>query len=141
MRIYVSQIYVEPRVSYPFSHVFQKYLSALASEDTSGTEQFFSKYGEDYELVFNVSAKTGLNSPEIKGPTVFKRGKTVEYTIFLPFERDVGLDKASLSRALRLLLSSMNAVLSDLGMNTNRMANDSLGIVRTVLEDAKMLSV
>jgi hypothetical protein len=141
MRIYVSQIYVEPGVSYPFTHVFQKYLSALASEDTNGTEQFSSNYGEDYDLVFNVSAKTGLNSPEVKGPTVFKREKTVEYTIFLPFERKVAVNDESLSSTLRMLLSSMNAVLIELGMNTNRIANDPLGIARSVLEDPKMLSL
>jgi hypothetical protein len=113
----------------------------LASEDTNGTEQFSSNYGEDYDLVFNVSAKTGLNSPEVKGPTVFKREKTVEYTIFLPFERKVAVNDESLSSTLRMLLSSMNAVLIELGMNTNRIANDPLGIARSVLEDPKMLSL
>jgi hypothetical protein len=141
MKIYVCQIYIEPGVSYPFTHVFQKYLSNLVSEDTSGTEQFREKYGDDYDLVFNVSAKTGLNTPDVKGPTVFKREKTVEYTVFLPFDRAISLNDDSLSNAIRLLLKSMNAVLFELGMTTNRVANDPNGIAKIVVEDQKMTAV
>ncbi len=74
MKIYIGQIYIEPGVSYPFTHHFQGYLSDLASLDVTGAERFCSEYGDDYDIVFNVSAKAALQSAEIRGPTVFKRG-------------------------------------------------------------------
>jgi len=138
MRIYVSQIYIEPGISYPFTHVFQKYLSSLASEDTKCSEQFRIQYGEDYDLIFNMSAKTGLVLPEVKGPTVFKREKTVEFTVFLPFQKEENISDNSLTNAVILLLNCMNTVLSGFSMTSNRIASDSDGIARTVVEDPNM---
>jgi hypothetical protein len=139
MRVYVSQIYIEPGISYPFTHVFQKYLSSLASDDTKCSEQFRTRYGEDYDLIFNVSAKTGLVSPEIKGPTVFKREKTVEYTVFLPFQIEQNISDKSLTNAIKLLLNCMNTVLSSFSMTSNRIAGDTDGIARRVVEDPNMI--
>lgn len=86
-----------------------------------------------------MSAKEGLARPEIKGPTVFKRDKDVEYTVFLPFDRSVDMDVNTLSRALDLLLSSMIEILEELDMTTTGLSAELSAIIDRILGDAKMI--
>ena len=86
-----------------------------------------------------MSAKEGLARPEIKGPTVFKRDKDVEYTVFLPFDRSVDMDANTLSRALDLLLSSMIEILEELDMTTTGLSAELSAIIDRILGDAKMI--
>ena len=86
-----------------------------------------------------MSAKEGLAKPEIKGPTVFKRDKDVEYTVFLPFDRSVDMDANTLSRALDLLLSSMIVILEELDMTTTGLSAELSAIIDRILGDAKMI--
>lgn len=86
-----------------------------------------------------MSAKEGLARPEIKGPTVFKRDKDVEYTVFLPFDRSVDMDANTLSRALDLLLSSMIEILEELDMTTTGLSAELSAFIDRILGDAKMI--
>jgi hypothetical protein len=139
MSIYVSQIYPEAGVSYPFNHRFQKYLSDLVSAKVGTSKKFADMYGPEYDLIFRMSAKEGLAKPEIKGPTVFKRDKDVEYTVFLPFDRSVEMDAKTLSRALDFLLTSMIEILKELEMTTTGLSAELSAIVDRILGDAKMI--
>lgn len=139
MRIHVSQIYIEPGVSFPFTHVFQKYLGGLLTEDTTSTDAFCQRFGNDYSLVFNVSAKHKLTEPEIKGPTVFKREKTVEYTIFLPCSRDSRHEEHSLTHVLEVLLGCIDSILTDLGMSTHRVAGEARAIAHDIVSSTEMI--
>jgi hypothetical protein len=139
MSIYVSQIYPEAGVSYPFNHRFQKYLSDLVSAKVGTSKKFADMYGPEYDLIFRMSAKEGLAKPEIKGPTVFKRDKDVEYTVFLPFDRSVEMDAKTLSRALDFLLSNMIEILKELEMTTTGLSEELSAIVDRILGDAKMI--
>ena len=139
MIIYVSQIYPEAGVSYPFSHRFQKCLSELVNAEVGVSPKFADQYGPDYDLIFRMSAKEGLAMPEIKGPTVFKRDKDVEYTVFLPFDRTVELESSTLSRAVEMLLASMITVLDSLGISTTSLAQNSSAIVSQILGDDRMI--
>jgi hypothetical protein len=139
MSIYVSQIYPEAGVSYPFNHRFQKYLSDLVSAKVGTSKKFADLYGPEYDLIFRMSAKEGLAKPEIKGPTVFKRDKDVEYTVFLPFDRSVEMDAKTLSQALDFLLTSMIEILKELEMTTTGLSAELSAIVDRILGDAKMI--
>jgi hypothetical protein len=139
MSIYVSQIYPEAGVSYPFNHRFQKYLSDLVSAKVGTSKKFADLYGPEYDLIFRMSAKEGLAKPEIKGPTVFKRDKDVEYTVFLPFDRSVEMDAKTLSQALDFLLTSMIEILKELEMTTTGLSTELSAIVDRILGDAKMI--
>ena len=86
MNISVGQIYIEPGVNFPFSHLMQVWLGQQLSALASPTADFVNAYGIDFSLVIRISARKSLKANEIKGPTVFKRTKDVEYTIFLPYE-------------------------------------------------------
>src|SRR5947207_12558625 len=86
MKIFVGQIYIEPGASYPFSHQFQTWLGEELTNRVQPSQQFLRAYPDGFDLIFRVSAKSKINKPEIKGPTVFKRGKDVEFTVFLPHD-------------------------------------------------------
>jgi hypothetical protein len=47
---------------------------------------FFNKYDLEYSIGFIVASKKGTNRLEIKGPTLWKRKKYVDFSIFLPDE-------------------------------------------------------
>ncbi len=84
MNIYVSQIYTEPGTSFPFSHLFQKWLSGELSRLAAPLEQWSKKYDEEFSLMLRLNAKKKISSVELRGPTVFKKSKDVEMTIFIP---------------------------------------------------------
>ena len=86
MNVFFSQIYIEPGVDFPFSYHFQRRLSEQVTSLVMPSARFLAKYGDDYKLIFNVSAKQVIQVNEIRGPTVFKKTKDVEYTAFLPFD-------------------------------------------------------
>jgi hypothetical protein len=57
-----------------------------------------------------INARTGSAENEIKGPTVFKRTKDVEYTLFLPY--DVIASENGCRDAARFLLKGIQEILT-----------------------------
>src|SRR5258708_18394290 len=86
MRIYFSQVYIEPGVNYPFSHVFQQRMSAAVSDLVQASENFIRKLGIDWKVIFNVSAKKEILATEVVRPAVSKSDKDVKFTIFFPHD-------------------------------------------------------
>jgi hypothetical protein len=86
MHVHFRQIYIEPGVSFPFSHHFQNRLAKTITSMIAPSAKYLEKYGGDFDLTFNVSAKTAIADNEIRGPAVFRKTKDVEYTVFLPYE-------------------------------------------------------
>src|SRR5438128_660345 len=103
MKVHFGQIYIEPGVEFPFSHLFQRYLAKEVTALVVPSGKFIEKYGSDFELMFRISAKNGIQDNEIRGPTVFRKAKDVEYTVFLPFDIISGTHDVPHS-ALRFLL-------------------------------------
>ena len=103
MKIYFGQIYIQAGVSFPFSFDFQRRLSEEVTPLLQPSSKFCKKYGDDFSLMFRISAKSDLEDNEIRGPTVFRKTRDVEYSIFLPFDVIVRHTDAPRS-ALRFLL-------------------------------------
>ena len=122
MNIHVSQIYPEAGVNYPFTHRFQQFLSRALTESVAPSANFVALYGDGFDLIFRMSAKSGIDRPECRGPTVFRRDKDVEYTIFLPFRGD---DSTALREAIDTLLKAIIRVLAELGFDTTAIASAS----------------
>lgn len=139
MNIFVSQFYTEAGASYPFKPRFQKFLSEKLSAIVPISPEFAEKYGNDFDLMFRLGAKSEYVSPVIKGPTVFKRDRDVEYTIFLPFNRSKPLDAAVLSERVQQLLECVAKVFDDLGMSTGRLRLEIKDIVDSILNDKEMI--
>ena len=114
MKLLVAQIYIEPGVTYPFSHHFQLWLGQELTNRVQPSQAFLQVYPEDFDLIFRVSARSKITEPEIKGPTVFKPDKDVEFTIFLPHDGPEPNEPSSFKRALEMLLKSVAVVLQPL---------------------------
>src|SRR5690349_15123604 len=86
MVISFVQVYTQQGAEFPFTTAFQRYLLAKISSLVSPSGKFIKAYDEDFTLRFYISAKHELENNEVRGPTVIRKTKDVEYTIFLPFE-------------------------------------------------------
>jgi hypothetical protein len=139
MNVYFSQIYVESKACFPFSHFFQKLLSQEVSAVTQVSEKFIKLYGVDYALMFRISAKSLLEKNEILGPTVFRKTKDVEYTIYLPF--DLIMKHADVPRVcIQFLLQGIYDVYDRLGLEKSALLAKQDEILEMICCDATMLA-
>jgi hypothetical protein len=138
MNVYFTQIYIEPGVRFPFSHHFQRYLSKEITALVSPSPLFLARYGSDFRLHFNVSAKPIILECEIRGPSVFRKTKDVEFTVFLPFDV-IARDSNVLRSALNHLLGGVYSVLERLGIDAGRISANQDGIVNEILSNAIMV--
>ena len=141
MKIFVGQIYIEPGVAYPFSHHFQIWISEELTKRIRPSTKFINAYSDDYNLIFNLSAKSKILEPEIKGPTVFKDDKDVEFTIFLPYEIFELPEKDEYEQPLILLFSCIVQVLQSLGMDVSRLERDAASLIKQARSDPSMIAV
>jgi hypothetical protein len=124
-------------VNFPFSHIAIKYLNEGISNLVDPSTQFVRECGEDYRLVFYISAKRALEENEIRGPAVFKKTKDVEYTLFLPFTVIDGSDYPP-KAALQFLFQAMYAVFESFGIDTSRVVQAEESMIKHVCSDQAM---
>ncbi|WP_406694612.1 hypothetical protein V5E97_26440 [Singulisphaera sp. Ch08] len=138
MKIGFSQIYVEPSACFPFSHLFQRRLSEEVTALVEPSALFVERYGEDFELMFRISAKQALDDTEIRGPTVFKKTKDVEYTTFLPFA--VIMRQADAPRhAIIFLLKGVYEVFDLLDISKFKLLDKQAELIEGICSDPTML--
>jgi hypothetical protein len=140
MKIQLVQIYIEPGVAFSFSHHFQRRMGAEITSLVEPSSSFVKDYAHDYKLVFNMSAKNAIDDNEIRGPTVFRKTKDVEYSIFLPF--DLITKATDVPRAaLRYLLKGICAVLDSLNIDTAKIVKQQDALVEEICNDPIMFHV
>jgi hypothetical protein len=138
MKVHFGQIYIKPGVDFPFSFLFQHRLSEEVSSLVRPSAKFTQQFGADWELMFRISAKRSIPDNEVRGPTVFRKDKHVEFTIFLPF--DVIWTAKSVSRsAIEFLLRGVCSVLASLGFDTAPIRAQQRTLAQTLSSDPKML--
>jgi hypothetical protein len=125
MKIFVGQIYIKAGVTFPFSLRFQKWLGDALSERVEMSPEFSSGFGAGYGLGLRISAKDDIEQPEIKGPTVFKRDKTIEFTIFLPHRPSDFHDLDVASLLLDQVLQSVVSILNQIGLDAANVLRDA----------------
>jgi hypothetical protein len=137
MKIHFSQIYIRPGVTFPFSHLLQLYLSNEITDRVEPSSKFLAKYGDDYDVIFRISAKKELVNNELKGPTVFEKDRHVEYTVFLPF--DVIHRAPDINRsAIEFLLNGVVSVFASLEIIADKLLKDRVQLIERVLSDPGM---
>jgi hypothetical protein len=137
MKIFFGQVYIIPGVKFPFSHHFQLRLSREITSIVVPSDKFMKKYGRDYELMFNISAKDTIEDNEIRGPTVFKKTKDVEYTIFLPFmpiSRQPDVPRS----ALTFLFKGVYTVLESLEIDSKAIKSLQSSLIDSICSDPMM---
>jgi hypothetical protein len=138
MNIYVRQIYTKPGVRFPFSIPWQQWVSKRLSTLADASPAFCTVYGSDFNLVFNISAQTGILDNDVKGPTVFRQDKDVEYTIFLPFDV-IRSSETGCMKAMQYVVAGVRTVLKDLEIDTTRLNAGETDIIRHCCSDPAML--
>jgi hypothetical protein len=84
--INVSSIYPEAGVTFPISYRFMQLLKEeLAHLSEQHLSVFSSEYGQDYMLSLILSANSDAADLEIKGPSISKSYKAVDYVLRIPF--------------------------------------------------------
>ena len=121
MNIYFTQLYVEVGVCFPFSLHFQGWLSSEVSSLVEPAGPYLLKYGSDFSVVFYVSAKSSIEAPLIKGPTIFRKTKDIEYSIFLPFDREYSYEAEGYARPLSQILNCVVAVLDEMKLDVSKL--------------------
>jgi hypothetical protein len=139
VRVFFCQIYIEPGISFPFSHHFQRRMSDHVTSLVSLSPEFEKRYGLDWDVTINVSAKEQMEN-EIRGPTVFRKNKDVEYSVFLPFSA-ISEQENQLHAALAFLFGGTYSALEALGLDTSRLRDSEHSTIRAILADATMVKV
>jgi hypothetical protein len=84
--INVSSIYPEAGVTFPISYRFMQLLKEeLAQLAQQHFSVFQTAYGQDYTLGIILSASSADVKLEIRGPSISKRYKVVDYVLRIPF--------------------------------------------------------
>jgi len=138
MRVFVGQIYIQAGVNYPFSHEFQKWVGDELSNLVEPSDAFLEKYSEDFDLMFRLSAKTELNEIEIKGPTIFKKDKDIEFTIFLPYQRIPIEEKDSFKQPIKLFLEGVALALELVRIDSSMVRSDSSELAKKITSNSSM---
>ncbi len=138
MKVFLGQIYGEPGVSFPFSHHMQAWLGAQLSELATPNTEFLNMYGADFALMVRISARTNCTENQIKGPTVFKKTKDVEYTLFLPYDAIVAADEGCRA-AVRFLLNGIQQVFTRAHIDAADFESRMAFIEEHVCSEAAML--
>jgi len=139
MRVHFGQIYIQPGVTFPFSHRLQRRLAEEVTRLVTASATFTSKYGPDWDLMFRISAKTDIGENEIRGPTVFRKDKDVEYTIFLPFDIIAQTDSVP-HLALQFLLEGCCRVFREIGIDSAALEETMEPMIESICSDPKMFT-
>ena len=139
MNVYVSQIYIQAGVNFPFSHHFQLHLSQELTKRVEPSALFINTYGEDFSLMFRMSAKAELTLPEIKGPAVYRKDKDVEFSIFLTYDKQKKQGPTEYRQALRELMDQIIIVLERLEIDTSKLRLDAHALIESICTTPGMI--
>lgn len=138
MKIFVSQIYIQVGINYPFSYIFQKWMHEELSKLVKPSGAFLKKYSEDFEIMFRLSAKSEIKEAEIKGPTIYKKDKDIEFTVFLPHNGKPVESCEDCRRPLEIFFGCMVIVLESLTLDASLIKGNSNYLIDKILSDDSM---
>ena len=139
MKIFVGQIYIKPGISFPLSFHFQKWLGEELTRRVVASNNFNQTYPGGFDLGFRISAKTDVHRPEIKGPTVFKRDKNVEFTIFLPFRESCKKSQKDYREIMGMILDSIITSLNELSIETKTIEASAADLIEHFVSTPAMI--
>lgn len=140
MRVSIGQIYIKPGINFPFSHLMQQWLGKELSKAATSSVEFHKKYGEQFnDLTIRVSADTQIVDNVIRGPSVFRKDKEVEYSLFLPFDVIAGTT-GGYRVALEFLIDGIRKVFLQAGIDPQKLDGKRASIIKHISDDPTMLS-
>jgi hypothetical protein len=140
MKLGFRQIYIRPGASLPFSHHMQHLLRDQLSAAEGDAEEFVRRHGQDFKLVTNISAEVGTKENQIKGPTMFKRTRDVEYSLFLPYDAIAGASAMGRHVAAEFLLDGIRSIFQQAGVGVTHLDEKRGLLIERICSDPSMLS-
>jgi hypothetical protein len=137
MDVQFSQFYVKPGVEFPFSIDFQIYLSNQFATRLIPSPLYVKKFGEDYALVFYISAKRRLKYNQIAGPSISRKARDISYTIFLPFTV-ISATEDPHATAIEHILHGAMAVCQSLEIDCEKVRKRQAAIIKHIIARPKM---
>jgi hypothetical protein len=138
MMVSIGQAYIKPGVNFPFSHLMQNWVSEELSSVAEDCVEFQKKYGSEFELIVRISADTQIADNVLKGPTVFRKSKDVEYSVFLPFDTIVKAPEGC-RVAMGFLMAGICSVFQKVGIDPTKLDERKAIIIDRVCSDPTML--
>jgi hypothetical protein len=139
LKIFTRQIYTEPGIDYPLSHVFQQRIGEILSGLVHPSEEFRRTYGSDFRIIFKLSAKRDISFPEIIDPKVYKKTKDVEYSIFIPHDGSDVNKLDDYTKPIHNFLLDVSSALERLKLNADEVKNNIDSIVKEITLDPAIL--
>ena len=139
MKIYFGQIYIQVGINFPFNYLFQIFLGEKITELVKPSLKFIKRFAEDYSLMFRVSAKKELAENEIKGPSVYKKNKDVEFSIFLPYSVIMKHEEPN-REALNYLFKGIYEVLEKYEIDVLVLKSEQNQIIDKIMSSPEMFS-
>lgn len=137
MKIYFTQIYIQIGVSFPFEYTFQSFLGTKITDLVKPSLKFTELHGDDYSLGFYISAKKELEINEIVGPSIYKKDKDIEYSIFLPYTQIMKQSEPNRS-ALENLFGGIYYVLGEYEVDITKLKNEEKKIIDKIMSSPEM---
>lgn len=130
MNIFFGQIYLAPDAVFPFSFKFNNWLAEEVAKHVVDSDGFRGAYPGIMRLGFRISARKSLNSIDLRGPTIFRRAKDVEFTIFLPHNRIQFETAEDLRPIVEALLGGVIGALDKLFIGSTELQNHAPEIAK-----------
>jgi hypothetical protein len=138
MKVSFSQFYLEPDATFPFSHIFQGYISDMVTSLVRPSEKFKSKYGSRFHVVFKIDAKRRLRKTLIKGPIRRRSKKELEYFIYLPYGAITDMPDPNRA-AVAFLLDAVRDVFREYEIDTTALEEQRDAIIEHIFSHPEML--
>jgi hypothetical protein len=84
--IYLAYTILTPEFDNPYSTVSHQIIIKILRDRFFSWKPFFEKYQSDFSLGFYISLKKGTEKLTIFGPSISKKMKIVDFSVFLPDE-------------------------------------------------------
>jgi hypothetical protein len=125
----VSGLFSDPDATFEVPHQVSKVIASILSSELADTHAFDENFGKDYYLCLMRSSRVGLADLEIKGPTISKRYKTVEFSLKMP-HRKIVEDPRRYGIYLDYMERGTSSVFAEIGLVTKRPMADIFREIR-----------
>ena len=115
---------IRPGLEFPFSFKFTAWLSKAVSSRVNMSEHFSKKFGDDFKLGFRICAHDEFDHVRVYGPTVFKKDKSVEFSVFLPHHGRDYFNRDELVVVFDELMQSVVLILDRVGLDASGLCPD-----------------
>lgn len=104
--LYLSYIDLTPGLENKFSTTSHHSVINVLRRHFDNWTNFFDKY-PDHSLGLIVATKEGVTDLNVKGPTISKKSKTVDYSIFIPQDiNDMTMYLDNIFKGLNIILKN-----------------------------------